>query len=669
MRCLLLPLLVLLLLPAAAAQVEAKFSYTDVDFYFNAPRDEVSHFEVNLTLRLYNSDNESAAIVSDLKAELRGEAAQRGVQVLLEKSYVRVEPESVSYVRVTFRAPSSLAQGSYDAELSVRGNYTYVTKGGAYLLVHQFYITVNVEHPPPTLEASWDMARWGQLKAGQSFERRLTVREVFGYADAENVTVYLSKTGPVELNYSPHLGDIPAGGSRHMSVEVMVPLRNLEPGDYRVTPRIVSDAGVDVAEAEGANYTIPEPSMTLSTTVVDFGKLTFEAGRDSATRSVVVSEAGGYTPIEGLEVRLEEGEEGWISTAGVDYIPPGGSVSLNLSLLLPPDASLGKKSWVFLLTTRYAGSARLTARATVYFPGLEEAERRLAELKDPRYAGAIDNLKNLIAASKEVTELREIAMVMAVYSGVVSFVDSFSSPENRTLEERVEMLLLTRSSLSRAKAGALSLRDESLRSYAIPAVETLEEAWRGEALAVAEAIQERLRSGADYRSAALDYGRLRTLYALLGEEERSRAYASRQEEMEAAYYGALSEAARLLRESEDEFSAARALTLNLREASFVLSPFRYERVVAHYRNAISLAERAAALLRSAGEAEEAELAERRAAELSRTLRDLERAFALYLALLTAFFLWFVARVTLGLIRWVRDSEVLSEGDVVLGGET
>ena len=662
-------LLSLLLLPPVAAQVEAGFIYTDVDFYFNAPRDQVDRFEVNLTLMLYNFNNQSAALVSDLKAELDGEAAQRGVTVSLEKSYVRVEPEDSAYVRITFMAPSSMAEGSYDAELTVTGNYTYVGGGGSHLLLNQFYISVNVEHPPPTLSAVWDLADWGRLRAGQSFERTLTVREVFGYAAAENISVYLSITGPAELNYTPLLGEVPAGGSRRLSVAVRVPERNLKPGDYSVVPRFVKPSDVDVAQLQSANYTIPEPVMAVSTTALDFGKITFEAGRDTSTRSISVNETGGYTPIEGLEVILEKGEEGWISVSGADYVPPGGSISLNFSLALPPDASLGKKSWVFVLKGGYAGSLRLEASATVYFPGLEDAERRLQALEEPEYTQVLASLRQLISASKEVTELREIAMVMAVYSGVVAFVESFSGLEEQPLEEKVDVLLLTRSSLSRAKTGAASLQDGELRSLAIPAVEALEAVWEQQAGAVVAALEERLKEERDYRSAALDSRRLSTLYSLLGDAQKAESYSSKQEQLERAYYDALRKAAELLRRSEEEVSQAKMLTLNLKEASFVLNPFHYEEVVSRYERAISLAEEAIGELEKAGEVEEAQLVASRVEELSMAKRGIERSFTAYLGLLTAAFLWFVARVTLGMLRWMRDSEILAEGDVVLGGKT
>jgi tetratricopeptide (TPR) repeat protein len=602
-------------------------------------------------------------------AELSGEAAQRGISVALDKSYLRVEPEESYYVVIAFRAPPSVAEDSYDAELRVKGNYTYITREGVYPLLKEFYITVNVDHPPATLAATWDLAEWGKLRAGQTFERTLTVRETFGYAGASNVSLHLSKTGPVNLSYTTEVGDVLAGGSKEIKVRIQVPERRLRPGDYWVAPRIVKDYNVQVAVLERANYTIPRPEMALSSTKIDFGKLTFEVGRDSAKASITISETGGYTPIEGLSVSRTKGEEGWIAHSQVDYIPPGGNATLNFTLLLPPDASLGKKSWTFALTTKYAGSVNIAAEAMVYFPGLEEAERHLAQLSDSPYQGVVQNLRGLITASKDITELREIAMVMSVYSGVVSFISVFSDINTRSQEERIEAVILARGSLNRAKIGSENLEDKKLRKYAIPAVEALEEVWVREALEVVEALEGRLvGEERDYRSATLDYRRLKILYSLMGDRERAKEYSSKQEEMERAYYRALREAASLLKSSEAEVAAARGLSLNIKEASFVVNPFHYEEVISHYERAISLAERAKLMLERAGEEEQAELVAARVEELALGKRTVERAFTAYLALLTAFFLWFVARVTLGLIRWLRDSEALREGDVVLGAE-
>ncbi len=671
MRCLSAILVMLLLLTTpVSALVEARFGYSEVDFDFDKPKNEVTYFETNLTLKFYNADNESAAILSNLEAKLSGEAADKGISVVLEKNYLRVEPEDSSYLMISFRAPPSVAEGSYGAKLEVKGNYTYITKVGVHPLLHEFYITINVDHPPATLEATWDLAEWGKLRAGQSFERTLTVRETFGYAGASNVSLYLSKTGPVNLSYTTGVGDVPAGGSKSIKVKIQVPERYLRPGDYWVTPRIVKDYNVQVATLEQANYTIPKPEMALSSAKIDFGSLTFEVDRDTATASITISEVGGYTPIEGLSISQVSGEEGWVAYSQVNYIPPGGNATINFTLLLPPDASLGKKNWVFALATKYAGSAEIVAEATVYFPGLEEAERSLAKLPSLPYQETVQNLRELIAASKGVTELREIAMVMSVYSGVSSFINIFSDLNGKPLDERVERIILAKSSLNRAKIGSESLEDKSLKKHAIPAVEALEDVWSREAREVAEALEKRVgKEKMDYRSATLDYRRLKTLYSLLGDEEKVREYASKQEEMERAYYEALTEAAVLLKSSEKEVAAARRLSFNIKEASFVINPFHYEAVISHYDSAISRVEEAKSLLEKAGERGEAELIQSRLEELTKGKRTVERAFKVYLTLLTLFFLWFVARVTLGLIRWVRDSEALAEGDVVLGAES
>jgi hypothetical protein len=662
--------MLLLLTTPVSALVEARFGYSEVDFDFDKPKNEVTYFETNLTLKFYNADNESAAILSNLEAKLSGEAADKGISVVLEKNYLRVEPEDSSYLMISFRAPPSVAEGSYGAKLEVKGNYTYITKVGVHPLLHEFYITINVDHPPATLEATWDLAEWGKLRAGQSFERTLTVRETFGYAGASNVSLYLSKTGPVNLSYTTGVGDVPAGGSKSIKVKIQVPERYLRPGDYWVTPRIVKDYNVQVATLEQANYTIPKPEMALSSAKIDFGSLTFEVDRDTATASITISEVGGYTPIEGLSISQVSGEEGWVAYSQVNYIPPGGNATINFTLLLPPDASLGKKNWVFALATKYAGSAEIVAEATVYFPGLEEAERSLAKLPSLPYQETVQNLRELIAASKGVTELREIAMVMSVYSGVSSFINIFSDLNGKPLDERVERIILAKSSLNRAKIGSESLEDKSLKKHAIPAVEALEDVWSREAREVAEALEKRVgKEKMDYRSATLDYRRLKTLYSLLGDEEKVREYASKQEEMERAYYEALTEAAVLLKSSEKEVAAARRLSFNIKEASFVINPFHYEAVISHYDSAISRVEEAKSLLEKAGERGEAELIQSRLEELTKGKRTVERAFKVYLTLLTLFFLWFVARVTLGLIRWVRDSEALAEGDVVLGAES
>ncbi len=324
-------LIVLAALPLAEA-VEVDVTLTDHDIYivFDKPKGSVESFDYNTTLRIINPKNTTESING-----LTATTNINGVTTSLSTTFLAVAGGSGERVDLIFHVSSNLSEGTSQGWLKV----TSADAKADNLLP----ITVNVKHPPATLNATWDVASWGKMKAGSNFARKLTVKEVMGYKSAGDVSVLITAFGPAIMAFSGRLGDISPFGTKEVAVDVGIPARFLRPGVYTVKTAFNTTSPVALSVTE-ASYEIPTPVVALDKTALDFGGVTFETGKDTAQALLAVSETGGFTPVEGIKVVLVTGEEGWISFPQQEYVPAGGAVSYPFRLFLPPTPAWGRSA-------------------------------------------------------------------------------------------------------------------------------------------------------------------------------------------------------------------------------------------------------------------------------------------------------------------------------------
>jgi hypothetical protein len=657
-------LLVLALVPVVHGEgniyIPAASQY--VYFEFDQPKGPDVTFDEVRSVTIYNYDENNSLSVSGFSASVSGLS---GLEVGVEKTDFGIGAASSIKIDLTFTIPASTAEGKHYATLELSGTGVTTEKEN---------ITIEVKHPPATLEATWDEADWGNLKAGSTFTRTLKILEVMGYKDAENVSLVIDSKGPAKLNYSGTIGNISASTLKSVEVEVSVPERGLTPGDYDVSP-IITTGGSSAITPFGASYTIPYPVMELESTTIDFGQITFETGKDYSHRTLVVKETGGFTPIEDLSITLYDGEKGWITYTSQDYIPAGGSEEFTFVVYLPQDASLGKRYWDYLIDAPYVDEDEFEAVVQVYFPGIDEAvsylEGRSPVEGYPETGTLIGETLDLLKVGRDKTEIKKIAMVMSIYGGTRSFLnlleDASSAIGSGDLSRGGDLIIRGYDSINKIKIGNSNIYDADLKLYS-SSIETISlETWKNGAGDILEILEEKARESeeTDYKSAALYYKRISTIYSLLGDSDSSKEYDSKRLDMEEKYTRTIEEAAALQIDADSSILSANAMLYAFQDVFLVLNPFNYERVSALYSSAIEGYARAGEKYRLAGEEREADVSREYSEELAKRKQHISLLFGIYGLFWTLLFVWLVARISLGLQRFRQDELDGLIGDVAV----
>ncbi len=661
-------LAILLFVPGlAAGGVKPSFSAGEIHFDFNMPKGSVDTFTVEENLILTNSDNQSTITFSDLVVTVEDVS---GVTVTPNPEYpaIEVNPDSYEKVPLTFHAASTMEEGRYYGNLKVSGTNvnTYSTQ-----------ITIEIRYPPPTINATWNPADLGDVRAGTNLSYMLIVSEVMGYKSVEDVNVSIYGLGPVEnVTYSSSLGSFSQLTSRDVEVNFSIPERGLRPGSYSIIPFIASSSAIDT-NVDELEYSIPVPEMQIYPPGIDFGKITFEAGKDTGTVTLNISETGGYTPIEKPSISLVSGEEGWITYSEMDYIPVNSSRNYTFRIFLPPDASLGLKSWNLKLSTLYAGSRDIPAGVIVSFPGTDEA---IAFLKNTSSAtnstkeeSLIQDTISLLETSKGKTQLRKIAMVMSVYSGTRTFLNNLgtATDSKENLVEAGDAIIRAKTALIKMQIGDQNLEDAELKLYSIKIVSSAEDIWNSEVGNMLNSLKENAENEMDsnYKLTALYYNRISKIYTLLDDPQNAEKYSEKQNDVEKLYYNSLLEAGTLTRDVDSRLDSAREQTFKLGEGTYlVLNPFSYDFVSRTYAGVIDKYEQAEALYRKAGEDSDADLLRGELENMTRQKNNIYHTFIVYGSFLGLIFLWFVGRVVWGLQHYTQDEMDGRWGDVITGGE-
>lgn len=642
--------------------------YLDLDSLtvnFDKPKGSVAYYEVNDTLNFYNAENNTVTL-SRLNATFKNVP---GISAYIHKSSIQIEAKKTEQINVTFRINSSMAEKSYTGTLSISAS---VSGSG---ISKDITVTLKVVHPPATIKASWTDS-WGKVKAGSKFTKTLKVTEAMGYKSAKNVSIRITYHGPAVIEYKSFLGDFSPFENKSVKVNVSIPERNLKPGTYPIRTTISSISNISTIQ-ENASYIIPSPQMVLSSTTLDLGKVTFEAGKESSEGDLIIQEVGGYTPIEGLTINLTSGEVGWITVSEKDYIPPGGAERYTFKVYLPQDGTLGKKTWKYTLHTNYAGNRQITVKVLVYFSGVEEA---LSYLRGTSYIPEYPETKtlitsaiNLLEKTKGTVDTKKIVSVMSIYSGARTFLNNIENAvQNKVKGNLVAMgdsIIRAHRSLTKMKVGEENL-DSEFRSFIRSGISSAETVWTK---ASEDAIRDMVEAAdkareSDYKKAVTYYKRLSQIYVLRGDEKKAEEYSILQKEMEGLYKDYLTYATGNLTYAEDEKEKALGKTFKLRDVSFVLNPLAYDTVSHGLENAIEAYKIAERMFRITGEKEEADLLLNKIAKTEEQYNSIKRSFMVYGFILVALLVGFLIRTSLAIQRYRHDEEEGILGDIVLKGE-
>jgi len=659
----------LLLVPLTYADATASFlGDKELIYDFDKPKGET--FSLTRVIRV-TLGNESGRNIQDLSVSFYGiDGITASIDDASKSFYLN--PNTHKDITVTFYASSSMEEKTYTGGvLSITGtNLASQNITG---------FTVKINYPNPTIRAIWDKVDWGNVKAGTSFKRILTVEEYYGYKNASNVTVLIAEIGPAELLYSGEIGDLDPLESKNIQVNVTIPQKGLKPGTYNIKP-IITSTSVITSEPQEAKYTIPQPKMEISKKTIDMGKITFEPGKDTTTRIITISEVGGFTPIEGLSFSLTNGPKGWVSIKGDDYIAPGESENYSFSITLPPDASLGDKDWAYDLKTHYAGKQTIYLYVTVYFPGIEEATGYLKNLSastdSQEEKSLIQDTLLLLENAKGKTEIRKIAMVMSVYSGVRSLLSYLEDSEKDLIDGKLissaDAIIKANSALNKIRIGDENLEDAELKLQSSKSVTAAQNLWQRFAKNVLKDLENKAAETKenDYKVASLLYKRMSEISKYSGDEKKAREYQQTQQLLQDRYEKSLLSASEDVKKAEIMLRNARSKMFQLGEGEgtfyFVYNPLDYDEVSTNYESAIKNYETAESLYRKAGEIKDAERIAEELQILYKQKNQIFIAFVAYGSILVLTFIWFMGRVTIGMQRFKQDDRESSVGDVVIG---
>ncbi len=635
---------VLLALNSCHALAQPTIPFSEVYFYFDAPRSQVSHFYINKSIDLIGGD--TGVNVQDLTAVLDGDIKNIGLSAYFERKSVYVPANSTVNLILTFKIPSSAKRGKYRGSITIQGSgINTVTKD----------IVVEVEHPPPTVRLLWDNPQMGSVRAGEGYTKKLTVEEYYGYRDAGNVTISIPPTGPVSISPEQISAYLKAGEKKTFNIKITVHNRSIIPGNYTISPQVKAEFSLSVKEVQTLKYNLPYPVLIFNPKTVDFGRLTFEPGKDVAEKTLAIKEGSGYTPLENLKLSVEEGEN-WIQIESPEYVPPGGNATAKLKLTLPPYATLGAKEWKIGLRASYIDKVEIPAKVIVYFPGLEEASKELNSLKpeDERIKKAVELTSQIVQNAKSETEVGRISSALLVYTGVRSFYEQMQLSGDTFSKAR--QLVLAGKSLSRIKAGS-TFYNEASQIYTL-----LREVWMEKYRKTKEVLEKEAEEG-NLREKAISYKYLKLLSMSAGEPYEG--YAKEQKKAEKEYARNIGDAYSSRSRAEQFLHRASRLCLVLGDNYIVLNPFVYEKVVNLLESAKSESVKAEELFSQAGEEEELRVQHRFTQKITEIEERTKQLFNALLAFLIIFFSAYLALVTLGVQRYIRDEEEVRIGDVIL----
>jgi len=634
--------------------------YNEFYFTFDKPRGTVPSYDESRDIIFKNLDTNNSVSVSSISLSI---SDIPGFTVTADTNSLSLSPSGRTKITPVFHASKDMEEGVHRGSLSLTGTNVNFNRS----------LRVQITWPDPSINAVWDESNWGQIKAGSNFTRNLIINESVGYKSVNDTQLILVEFGPANLTYTRNLGTISPQSKNTIPVDINIPTSGLVPTKYFVTPSISVTGTVSITVTD-ASYEIPVPQLALDADTLDFEEITFEPGKDSASQQIVLQETGGYTPIEGLNLSLASGEEGWIEYLEFDYISPGESVPVLFSLRLPSEASLGVKEWKYSLTTKYAGNRDITGSVNVYFPGVEDAMKDLDIIastinpSDPQKE-LLDNTKLLLENARGETELRDITMVMSVYSGartLTNLLEDLKEVRETDLERAGAIIVLSNNALNRINIGNENLDKPQLKEYSKICSKIGGEIWQDNAESIVGLISERAEANreSNYRVATLYYSRGAEIYSLLN-DPKAEEYSTSRKQLEVLYRDSIAKAVNLQTEGDGDLEKSHSKMLKVVDFYFVINPFSYDSVDKTYSTALDKYNEALHLYQVAGENNDADLTSKAIEKIEREQSIYKNAFIIYGLFWIVLFIWFIIRVSLGLQYFRRDETDTHIGEVVI----
>ncbi len=334
-----------------------------------------------------------------------------------------------SEITVKIEIPETAQEKTYQG-------YIKITSGNAGEKTISF--SVRVIYPVEVEITSIKSDIEDMLKAGNSYESKLNIKETMGYKGTGKISVR-SSGFPNWMNVGGinDISNINAGGETTLTITVTVTERNIVPGKYYGGVTLSNDYIRDRdSSSYKFNFEIPFPKMSVDKTIFTY---TIDPG-NTAGEKFRISETEGYTPIEGLGISLTnckrttkhgkeesfDGLKNWIQFSGISsYIKRGNSNEVSISINTNKEYGTGEYTCDGKITTNYAGEKTLNVKFILADVSLTETIKNL----NKKLENANNYEKNII--SPTITLLEKIRTDISSSDFISSYVLSFLISANQ----------------------------------------------------------------------------------------------------------------------------------------------------------------------------------------------------------------------------------------------
>ena len=357
------------------------------------------------------------------------------IRLTSSKSTLTIPPLSSDSILITVKIVDSAANG---------GTYSGRVRLSSGSQSENVNVQVKTRWPPPTLGLSGNL-NFGEVATGKSYIRSFTLREELRFYDAKNVGIQLQADGPIHtITTSPTTFPLIDGQGKTITFSFTVKERGVVPGTYRPDIDITSSNGAELID-DNLVYTIPRPIIEVSN---QHNKIIFDYGRSgSSEQEISITETGSKTPVEntiisfkslGKEVRgirEEYGQTTWFTfPKKVDYISPGGSEMISVTVIKPEDAPVGNYLWVGEVQTKYAGNKPFQISFAVIPPGVRELLSDVRKFEnDPSITGhpqmktVRDTTESLLIKEFFENGMSDVENITLLTNTAIKFLNSMSA--------------------------------------------------------------------------------------------------------------------------------------------------------------------------------------------------------------------------------------------------
>ncbi len=270
-------------------------------------------------------------------------------------------------------------------------------------------VKVEVDFPIGLEEVS-ENGNFGKLTSGKSNTKTFTIKEKWGYKRLNTVEIKLENSAfkqgfnAAGILYpklsASTLNDVGTGG-KTFSLSFDVPLRGTKP--YNAYKDNIIVRYKNEKKEVPISFEIPSPEMEVSKLNFNFPDI---ESKNDATENFKVREKSGHTTLDNFEIKInkctqtDSGKTAdypdgikWIKFDDIQYISPGESKNIKLSIDVPDTYKTANYEWSGVINANYVESKNIVITGIACEPFIKD---NIKKLENIHLSGSPDNLRQNI---------------------------------------------------------------------------------------------------------------------------------------------------------------------------------------------------------------------------------------------------------------------------------